>query len=92
MANIYDKVYGTKASMKPFGTMDELKSQMIRLRESEPENIPAWLGLHYNYFTLNGSTLLSEKDLGRYPDFKLGNFADVLRATKKENLKTALYG
>lgn len=92
MAEVYQKVYGTKPTMKQLGTLDELREQMISLREAEPDNIPKWLGLHYNYFTLNGATLFNEKDLGRYPDFKSSSLEDVMRTMKKEDLKTALYG
>jgi hypothetical protein len=72
--------------------LDELKDRMINLRESEPEDVPAWLGLHYTCFTLDGSTLLNERDLGRYPDFKPSTLEGLLRAKKKDHLKSALYG
>ena len=92
MAEVYEKVYGAKPAMKNSGTLDELKDRMISLREAEPDNIPKWLELHYNYFTLNGAILFNEKDLGRYPDFKASSLEDVMRTMKKEDLKTALYG
>jgi hypothetical protein len=50
------------------------------------------LGLHYNYFTLNGSQLLNDNGLVQYGDLALGNFEDKLQRTKEDDLITALYG
>lgn len=63
---------------------------MLAQRKAEPENLSAWLGLHYNYYTLNGATLMNDKDLGRYPDLKLTSLEELMRETPKEKFATLL--
>lgn len=52
---------------------------MIRARETTPEDVGSWLGLHYNYFTINGSTLLGDSDNARYPDITVKDLEGFLQ-------------
>lgn len=78
--------------MECHGTLKGLGEKMISLRKAEPDNISAWLGLHYNYYTLNGATAIDEKDLGRYPDLEVKSLEQLMRETPKEKLAGLLYG
>lgn len=61
---------------------------MMSARKASPENPGAWLGLHYNYFTINGSTLLRGSDNERYPDMNIDGLEAFCSRHSLEQLPT----
>jgi hypothetical protein len=72
MAHVLEKQYGEQFEMQNLGSLDDLHQKMISARQEVPDEPWKWLGMHYNYFTINGSTLLGDDTNNqRYPDLKL---------------------
>lgn len=92
MAQLYEQIYSTKVSFECHGTVEELGQKMVAARKAEPDNLSAWLGLYYNYYTLNGATIMNDKDLGRYPDLKVKSLEQLMQETPKDKLATLLGG
>ena len=71
MATTFEECFGLKFALESLGSLDDLHQKMITARETTPDDVGSWLGLHYNYFTINGSTLLQGSDSDRYPDVRV---------------------
>ena len=52
------------------GSLEELQKKMIADREARPQEPFSWLGLHYNYYTINGQTLMRGSDHELYRNFR----------------------
>lgn len=59
---------------------------MIADREELPQEPFTWLGLHYNYYTINGQTLMRGSDHERYPDFRAESLRTFCRRYRLEEL------
>ncbi|KAK7544229.1 nmrA-like family protein [Phyllosticta citribraziliensis] len=100
IAAAMSSVYSFTPSLEPLGSLADLHATMHQKRDSEPENYYAYLPMWYQYYMLNGSTLLvppgssAEKELSnnRYPDVKAVTFEDYLRMYSPKELSGAMMG
>ncbi|OQV09740.1 EthD domain-containing protein [Cladophialophora immunda] len=60
MADVLEKEYGVRFTLENLGSLDDLYQKMVSARQANPKEPWKWLGMHYNYFTINGSTLLGD--------------------------------
>ncbi|KEF52259.1 uncharacterized protein A1O9_11499 [Exophiala aquamarina CBS 119918] len=88
IADALEICYGTKFSLENLGTLQELQEKMISARNASPGDPGAWLGLHYNYYTINGSTLLRSSENDKYPDLKIDDLKSFFHRHKLEQLPT----
>ena len=87
MSKLYEEVYRRTVSLSCLGSLDDLEETMTRRREAEPNNPYGWLGLHFHYFTLNGSTLLPSDVGNRYSTLKPMAFQQLLETRSKGELR-----
>jgi len=81
-----------KPEIQQIGSLDDLHSKMQVAFKSQPENIFAWMGMFYQYYMQNGSTLLGELDNERYPAVKPVTVEEFLKLHTKESLgKSAFF-
>ncbi|KAK8165419.1 hypothetical protein BKA80DRAFT_342551 [Phyllosticta citrichinensis] len=100
IAAAMSSVYSFTPSLEPLGSLADLHATMHKKRDSEPENYYAYLPMWYQYYMLNGSTLLvppgssAEKELSnnRYPEVKAVRFEDYLRMYSPKELSGAVMG
>ncbi|KIV95208.1 hypothetical protein PV10_02887 [Exophiala mesophila] len=88
IAGVLEHVYGSKFTLENLGTIQDLHEKMSSAREAFPDDVGQWLGLHYNYFTINGSTLLRGYDNDRYPDVRVQSLETFCRQHSLEQLPT----
>lgn len=86
MAGIFESVYGVKFTIETLDSLEDLHKKMLLARETTPEDIGSWLGLHYNYYTINGSTLLQGSDGGRFPDINISDLEGFCHQHKLDEL------
>lgn len=87
MANVLEKQYGVPFELENLGSLDDLYQKMISARQENPEEPWKWLGMHYNYFTINGSTLLGDDTHNhRYPHLKEESLASFCSKYSLEEL------
>lgn len=65
-----EEVYGTKLEYEQLGSLEELGKQLTAARAAHPNEPFMWLGLAYNYFTINGQTLMRGSDNERFRNFR----------------------
>ena len=58
MAKLYEQVYGVEAKLEKKGELEDLKKAMQETFKKDPQNVYAWLGMHYQYWMSNGKTSL----------------------------------
>jgi hypothetical protein len=90
MAEIYEKVYGAKASLKHLGSLEELKKKMTQASTENPADVGAWMGLYYNHFMSNGSTRMDGTEHEGYA-IKPKSLEEFLGATQREKLPRLMF-
>ena len=88
IAGVLEHTYGSKFTLENLGTIQDLHEKMISARAAFPDDVGKWLGLHYNYFTINGSTLLRGYDNDRYPDVQIESLETFCRRHSLDQLPT----
>lgn len=86
MAALLEKLYDVRFTLESLGPLDDLHEKMVLARQASPEKPWEWLGMHYNYFTINGSTLLDGTDNDKYPTLKLEDMASFCKKYNLEEL------
>lgn len=83
----FQNVYGEEPGLERLGSLEDLFKLMHHKRDQNPDNAPAWLGLFYTYYSINGQTTLPlPLDNERYPAVKLVTVRDFFANTPKERL------
>jgi hypothetical protein len=86
MAKIYKGVYGIEPQLQRLGSLEDLYNTMTSILQKEPGNVYAWTGMHYQYYMLNGSTLLGELSNSRYPQIVPTTNDSFLKSHSKETV------
>ena len=86
IASIYADVYGVKPKVERQGTLDELRTTMKAVFQKDPKNMYAWIGLHYQYVSLDGSTYLRSLNNERLGNHKPKSVKSFFEEHKKEDL------
>ncbi|KAI1656400.1 nmrA-like family protein [Daldinia decipiens] len=90
IAESFEKAYGVKPKLESHGSVDDLFKHMHGLREKTPQNIYSYMFLFFQYYAINGQTLLGpEYDNSQYPQVKPVNWEDYLRSVPKDQLLSA---
>ncbi|CAH0040677.1 unnamed protein product [Clonostachys rhizophaga] len=83
----FHTVYNEEPGLERLGSLEDLFKLMHQKRDQNPDNAPAWLGLFYTYYSINGQTTLPlPLDNERYPAVKLVTVRDFFAKTPKEQL------
>ncbi|KAI1104966.1 nmrA-like family protein [Jackrogersella minutella] len=91
IAQSFEQVYGVKPKVERQGSLDDLFNHMHELRKKDPRNIFAYLFLFFQYYMVNGQTLIGpELDNDKYPQVKPVSWEDYFRIVPKNQLQTAL--
>ncbi|KAJ9612969.1 hypothetical protein H2200_002910 [Cladophialophora chaetospira] len=88
MARVLETQYGVRFTFENLGSLDELRKTMTLARKETPDEPWKWLGMHYNYFTIDGSTLLGVPDNEKYPNLKVDDLATFCKRYSLEELPT----
>ncbi|KAH8817759.1 nmrA-like family protein [Flagelloscypha sp. PMI_526] len=75
----FQKVYGVTPKLNNLGSLEDLYETMHARRAAQPENLYSYILLFYQYYMLNGSTLLDGLDNARYPEIKPVNWEEGMR-------------
>ncbi|KAI1141694.1 nmrA-like family protein [Hypoxylon sp. FL0543] len=90
IAGSFEKVYGVKPKLECRGSLDDLYRHMHEMRKKEPQNLFAYMFLFFQYYMLNGQTLLRpEFDNDKYPQVKPVSWEDYFRAVPRDQLPGA---
>lgn len=69
--------------MNQHGSLDDLYNTMHQVRKHQPDNIWAWMGLYYTYYSSNGQAWLKEPlSNDKYEDTKTTSLIDYFKAIK----------
>lgn len=77
MGRIFENQYGVSLTYERLGSLEDLGKAMVSARKEKPQEPFSWLGMHYNYFTIKGSTLLQGSDHTLYPNFQRESLATL---------------
>ncbi|OTB12158.1 hypothetical protein K445DRAFT_306323 [Daldinia sp. EC12] len=90
IAESFEKVYGVKPNLESQGSVDDLYKHMHELRQKNPQNVFSYLFLFFEYYMVNGQTLLGpENDNGKYPQIKPVTWEDYMRSVPRDQLSSA---
>ena len=92
MGRIFENQYGVRFTYERLGSVEDLHKAMVLAREERPQEPFSWLGMHYNYFTINGSTLLNGSDNTLYPSFQPEGLAALCTKHRLEQLPNLYAG
>ena len=73
------------------GSLDDLYSIMMSIYEKNKSNQYSWLGMFYQYYMANGSTVLGKLDNDRYPNVKPVSAKTFLEGYTKDNVGKAAF-
>ncbi|KAK8254217.1 nmrA-like family protein [Phyllosticta capitalensis] len=93
-------VYGFTPALEPLGSAADLHAAMHAKRDADPANYYAYLPMWYQYYMLNGSTLLvphgadADKELmnEKYPDVKVVGYEEYMKMYSPKELSGAMMG
>ena len=88
MAEVLETHYDVRFDFENLGSLDELRKTMTSARRESPDEPWKWLGMHYNAFTIDGSTLLGATQNERYPNLKVDDLASFCKKYNLEELPT----
>lgn len=84
IAREYEAAFGTKAQKVNHGSLDDLYKTMHGIRKQQPDNIWAWMGLFYTYYSTNGDgTLKGPLSNDKYPGIKFTTLKEYFEAAKQ---------
>jgi len=86
MAKIYQDVYGVEPQLQPMGSLEDLYNTMTSVFQKAPGNVYAWMGMYYQYYMLNGKTLLGELSNDHYPQIVPTTIETFLKSHTKESV------
>ncbi|KAI1387925.1 nmrA-like family protein [Hypoxylon trugodes] len=90
ISGAFERAYGEKPKLERQGSADDLFKRMHELRQSNPQNIFSYLFLFFQYYMINGQTLLGPNlDNHKYPQVKPVSWEDYLKSTPKDQLPGA---
>lgn len=79
-------VYGIEFQYERLGSVAELHQKLKNERAARPNEPFLWLGLAYNYFTINRQTLMSGSDNDRFPGFEAESLENFCLKHRLEDL------
>ncbi|KAI9745904.1 MAG: hypothetical protein M1818_000585 [Claussenomyces sp. TS43310] len=82
LVKAFRNIYGEELITERLGSLDELKTRMVAMRQQYPVDIYKWLGMVYWYYMLNGSTSVGPLDIARYPTVKPKSLDEFFRQYK----------
>ncbi|KAI0830392.1 nmrA-like family protein [Hypoxylon sp. FL0890] len=90
IARSFENVYGVKPKLECQGSLDDLFRHMHELRKKDPQNVFAYMFLFFQYYMINGQTLLGpELDNDKYPQVKPVSWEDFMKAVPRDQLPSA---
>ncbi|RVD84145.1 uncharacterized protein DFL_005910 [Arthrobotrys flagrans] len=90
LAESFEKVYGVKPKLEILGLQKELYEKMHDLRKTQPENFYSYLFLFFQYYIINGQTVIGpEYDNEKYPQVTPVTWEDFLRSVPQEQLASS---
>lgn len=92
IAGSFEKVYGEKPKLERQGSTEDLFNHMHELRKKDPQNLFSYLFLFFQYYMINGQTLVGpELDNDKYPQVKPVSWEDYLIAVPRDQLAGAYF-
>ncbi|KAH8797990.1 nmrA-like family protein [Flagelloscypha sp. PMI_526] len=83
----FEKVYGVKPKLNNLGSLEDLFNLIKKRQTDEPQNIFGYLFLCFQYYALNGQTLLGlELDNQNYPAIEAVDWEGYMRNIPVEGL------
>ncbi|QIX00626.1 hypothetical protein AMS68_006143 [Peltaster fructicola] len=84
IATQYEAAFGFKAESVHHGSLDDLYKTMHQVRKQQPDNIWAWMGLFYTYYSTNGEGALSDPlSNDKYHDMRMTSLKEYFEAAKR---------
>lgn len=91
IAAVFKERYGGEPTLEKKGSLDDLYNTMIPVFKKDPQNIYSWMGMFYQYYMLNGSTLARSHDNDRYPSFKAQNIEMFLKNHSQKEIEKSSF-
>ncbi|KAK6531189.1 hypothetical protein TWF281_008014 [Arthrobotrys megalospora] len=93
IAESFEKAYGVKANLESLGSQEDLYSKMHELRKTQPENFFSYLFLFFQYYMVNGQTVIGPQyDNEKYPQVKPVTWEDFMKSVPQEQLAGTYFG
>ncbi|KAJ4299352.1 hypothetical protein N0V90_004597 [Kalmusia sp. IMI 367209] len=93
IAESFERVYGVKPKLERLGSLEDLYDRMHELRAKEPQNFMAYIFLFFQYYMINGQTLIGpDYDNHKYPQVEPVTWESFMKSVPLEKLAMTYFG
>lgn len=86
LAKVYEKVYGVAPTVERQGSLEHLEKTMRETFKRDPQNIYAWMGMHYQYYMSSGSVNLDKIENERLGERQPQGVKDFLQGWPRDKV------